>query len=164
MDAREVEVILRPVELGDLDVFFDQQLDPEANAMAAFTSADPTDRVAFDNHWQRVLSDNTITNRTILAADHVAGHVAVYKADDLDGPEVTYWIGKRWWGRGIATRAVEQLLVKVPTRPLYGRCAETNPASVRVLQKCGFRMVGEDEGFANAHGKVVRENILRLDG
>ncbi len=73
MDAREVKVILRPVELGDLDVFFDQQLDPEANAMAAFTAADPTDREAFDNHWQRVLSDNTVTNRTILAADHVAG-------------------------------------------------------------------------------------------
>ncbi len=164
MDAREVEVTLRPIEHRDLDVFFNQQLDPEANAMAAFAAADPTDRAVFDNRWQRALSDNTITKRTILAADHVAGHVAVYKADDLDGPEVTYWLGKRWWGRGIATRAVEQLLVEVPTRPLYGRCAETNPASLRVLQKCGFRVVGQDEGFANAHGKEVREYILRLDG
>ncbi len=164
MDEREVAVAIRPIEHGDLEVFFDQQLDPEANTIAAFTAADPTDRAAFDNRWQRALSDNTITKRTILAADDVAGHVAVYKADDLDGPEVTYWLGKRWWGQGIATRAVEQLLIEVPTRPLYGRCAKTNPASLRVLQKCGFKVVGEDEGVANAHGKVVGEYILRLDG
>ena len=163
MDARKVEVSLRPLEHGDLDVFFDQQSDAEANAMAAFTVADPTDRAAFDAYWQRVLRDNTTTNRTIVAADEVAGHIAVYKDDDLDGPEVTYWLGKHWWGQGIATRALEQLLAEVGTRPLYARCAETNPASRRVLQKCGFGVVGEDEGFANAHGRVVREDILRLD-
>jgi RimJ/RimL family protein N-acetyltransferase len=163
VDARKLEVTIRSVQQRDLDVLFEHQLDPEANAMAAFTAADPTDRAAFDAHWQRLLNDAAITNRTILAAGEVAGHIAAYKSDDLDGPEVTYWIGKRWWGQGVATRAVEQLLAEVQARPLYGRCAETNPASRRVLEKCGFSVVAEDEGFANAPGKVVREYILRLD-
>lgn len=157
------KVTIRAVEHGDIDTFFDHQLDPEANAMAAFTSADPTDRAAFDAHWQRVLGDATITNRTILVGDEIAGHIAAYTSDDLDGPEVTYWVGKRWWGQGVATRAVQLLLDEFATRPLYGRCAETNPASRRVLEKCGFSVVGEDEAFANAPGRVVREYILRLD-
>lgn len=163
MHARETPVVLRPVEPSDLDVLFEQQLDPEANAMAAFTSADPTDRDAFDTHWKRLLSDDAFTNRTILVADQVAGHVAAYPSDDFDGPEVTYWIGKPWWGRGIATRALTLLLAEVPDRPLFARCAKTNPASIRVLGKCGFTVVGEDEGFANAHGRVIAEYILRLD-
>lgn len=157
------EVSLRPIEQADLDAFFEQQLDPEANAMAAFTTKDPTDRAAFDAHWQRILGLPTVTNRTIVAGGAVAGHVAVFCDDDLDGLEVTYWLGKDWWGRGIATRALALMLAEVPTRPLYGRCAETNPASLRVLRKCGFEVVGTDEGFANAHDKVVRESILRLD-
>ena len=163
MDQGEQAVSLRAVERGDLTVFFEHQLDPEANAMAAFTAADPTDRAAFDAHWERVLGDTAITNRTILLAGAVAGHIAVYWSDDVAGHEITYWLGKPWWGRGVATRAVEQLLAEVADRPLYARCAETNPASRRVLEKCGFSVVGEDEGFANAHGRVVGESILRRD-
>ena len=163
MELPDIEVTLRPVEAGDLDVLFEQQLDAEANAMAAFTSADPSDRAAFDRRWQRTLADPATTNRTIVVTGQVVGNVAVYKDEELDGPEVTYWLGRSWWGRGIATRALELLLREVPTRPLYARCAQMNPASLRVLQKCGFQIVGEDEGFAHAHKKIVREYILRLD-
>jgi len=47
------EMQLRDVEQGDLAVFFDNQLDPEANFMAALTSKDSTDRAAFDAHWEK---------------------------------------------------------------------------------------------------------------
>lgn len=162
-EPRQVRVALRDVSENDLQHFFDDQRDEEANRMAAFTAKDPHDRAAFDARWCRVLSDSSTVNRTVLADGAVAGHVAAYQAPDMEGPEVTYWISRPLWGTGVATRALQLFLQVVPQRPLYGRCAETNAASLRVLEKCGFTVVGEDIGYANAHEKDVREYVLRLD-
>lgn len=161
--ATQVQVALRDVDEGDLELFFDYQRDEEANRMAAFTVKDPHDRSAFDDRWSRILADEAIVTRTVLADDAVAGHVSAYQAPDLEGLEVTYWIGRAFWGAGVATRALRLFLETVAQRPLYGRCAETNPASLRVLQKCGFTLVREDAGYANAHEKDVQEYVLRLD-
>lgn len=49
------------------------------------------------------------------------------------------------------------------SRPLYGRCAQANAASLRVLRKCGFVVVEEGVWYSNAHGKEVGEYVLRLD-
>ena len=62
-----MELILRDVEPGDLTAFFEYQLDPAANHMAAFTAKDPTDREAFDARWERVLA-RIIHKRPGLAA------------------------------------------------------------------------------------------------
>ena len=158
-----MRVTLRDVEEGDLDRLFDYQLDEEANAMAAFTADNPHDRAAFDALWARIQADERIVKRTVLADGAVAGHVSAYQAPDLEGPEVTYWIGRAFWGAGVATRALELFLDVEPRRPLYGRCAQTNPASLRVLEKCGFTIVREDVGYANAHGKDVQEYVMRLE-
>jgi RimJ/RimL family protein N-acetyltransferase len=74
--------------------------------------------------------------------------------------EVSYWIGKEYWGRGIATKALTLFLEELKVRPLYARAAKDNVASLRVLAKCGFTFVGEDRGFANARGGVETEEII----
>lgn len=154
------DVLLRDVTEGDLPVFFEQQLDPEANRMAAFTAEDPADREAFTAHWTMILGDETITKKTILFDGHVAGHVLSF--EQFGKPEVSYWIGKRYWGKGLATRALSRFLGHVKTRPLYARAAKDNIASIRVLERCGFEISGEDRGFSNARGEEVEEFILRL--
>lgn len=153
-------IVLRDVRDNDLPVFFDYQLDPEANRMAAFTAKDPTDRDAFEAHWTRIRHDDTVTLRTIVCCDEVVGHIASFVRDGM--PEVTYWIGRPYWGRGLATEALSEFLVHVTTRPLYARVATDNAASLRVLEKCGFAISGEDKGFANARGAEVEEYILAL--
>ncbi|MBO0778695.1 MAG: GNAT family N-acetyltransferase [Ktedonobacteraceae bacterium] len=155
-------IVLRDVTMSDLPIFFDQQLDPEANRMAAFTTKDPADRDAFMARWTRILGDETTRNQTILFDGQVAGSVASY-VDEDGRPEVTYWIGKSYWGRGIATGALLALLDQVEERPLYARAAKDNVGSLRVLEKCGFTRIGEDRGFSNARGEEVEEFILRLD-
>lgn len=152
---------LREVEPADLDFFFQDQLDPEAVRMAAFVSRDPSDRAAFDLHWAAILGSARNINRTVVAGGQVAGHIALYpNGDDL---EVTYWIGRTFWGRGLATRALERMLALVPVRPIMARAVADNIGSVRVLQKCGFKTIGRDRGFANGRGEEVEELILRLD-
>lgn len=153
------EVYLRVVIEEDLPVFFEQQLDPEANHMAAFTVEDPADREAFDDRWRRILAAETVIIRTIVWGGEVAGHVLSY--EEGGRPEVSYWIGRAYWGRGIATRALATFLAEVnTTRPIYARVAKDNVASLRVLERCGFRVTGEDVGFANARGEEIEELLL----
>ena len=75
--SAEVEPLLRDVAESDLDAFYQQQLDPEATAMALFPARD---REAFDAHWRRVLADDSAVKRTIVDDGAVAGHVALLGA------------------------------------------------------------------------------------
>ena len=152
---------LRPVVDDDLAIFFDQQLDPDANYMAAFTAKDPADRAAFMAHWQRILANPTVIVRTIVVDGAVVGSVLSYEEEGR--PEVSYWLGKPYWGQGIATRALAAFLADVNrTRPIYARAAKDNAGSLRVLAKCGFSIADEDKGYANARGMEVEEYLLVL--
>lgn len=156
------DVLLRDVTEGDLPIFFEQQRDPAANRMAAFTAKDPADRAAFMAKWAKILGDDSITKRTILFGGQVAGSISTFVAPWSGKLEVTYWIGREFWGKGIATKALAALLSAVKTRPLYSRVARDNIASLRVLEKCGFMIVGYERGFANARGEEVEEVVLEL--
>ncbi|CAL9574192.1 hypothetical protein SUDANB106_04913 [Streptomyces sp. enrichment culture] len=154
---------LRETAPGDLPSLFRIQLDPEANRMAAFTVADPSDRAAFDARWERFLGDPGIVSRTVLLGGEVVGSAAVYPShDDPGAREVTYWIAREHWGRGVAGRALAALLAEHPHRPLYARAAKDNHGSLRVLEKCGFVRCGEDAAYAAARGETVEEYLLVL--
>lgn len=154
-------VRLREVRSGDLPVFFEHQCDPDAVRMAAFTAEDPTDRAAFDAHWKRILGMDSVTVRTVLADDAVAGHVAAFVRDG--DPEITVWLGREFWGRGIGTEALRRLLELRRERPIYARAAADNGASLRALEKLGFRISGEERGYAAARGREIAEYVLVLE-
>jgi RimJ/RimL family protein N-acetyltransferase len=126
-------VRLRGVTEDDLPVFFEHQRDPEAYRMAAFS---PRDRDAFMTHWTKILRDASGDVRTVLLDGEVAGNVVAF--DHEGHREVGYWIGRAFWGKGVATRALRAFLEEVRERPLYAGVAEGNVASIRVLEKCGF--------------------------
>ena len=160
--ASSDNVRLRDVRHEDLAAFYQHQLDKDANVMAAFTAKDPEDRGAFMSHWEHLLGDAAITKQTILVNEQVAGHVASFARDG--DPEVTYWLGREYWGMGVATRALAEFLEQIETRPLFASVAQDNLPSIRVLIKCGFALIGEDTAFSNARNEEVAEFILRLDG
>ncbi|GHO88676.1 GNAT family N-acetyltransferase [Dictyobacter formicarum] len=163
-DSETYDLQLRDVVESDLPIFFENQLDADANHMAAFTAKDPTNREAFMAHWQRILGDESGVIQTIVVDGQVAGNVSIYRDEELDGPEVSYWIGRPYWGKGVATRALSEFLAHVvKTRPLYARAAKDNIGSLRVLDKCGFSRIGEGKGFANARGAEIEEFLLKLE-
>lgn len=136
MDSRTAhasDVRLRDVEASDIEIFYDQQLDPEATAMAAFPARDRESHVA---HWNKILNGSSNITRTIVAGGQVAGNIGSWVQDEQR--EIGYWIGKAHWGRGVATSALEQFLEIVDERPLYAWVARHNTGSIRVLEKCGF--------------------------
>ena len=154
-------IALRPVADADLDALFDQMRDPESVWMAAFTAGDPDDRTAFDAHMAKVRSPAGNTLHAITCDGQFVGTVASF---DFDGEtDVTYWIDRAAWGRGIATRALELLMELVPTRPLHARAASDNVGSLRVLQKSGFKIIGTENSFAPGRKSEIEETILRKD-
>jgi RimJ/RimL family protein N-acetyltransferase len=155
-----MEIALRAVEDTDVPVFFRQMTDPESVRMAAFGPEEPYDRGSFAVHWRR-LRDSSDVLRTVLADGAVAGNAAVYGT--AGEREVTYWIDRAYWGRGVATAALRALLAEVPERPLYARAAADNAASLRVLAKCGFRETARARGFASGRGHEIDEVVLVLE-
>lgn len=130
---------LRDVITSDLPIFFEQQLDPVATQMAAFPARD---REAFMAHWARIMADESNILKTILEGDRVTGNIVSWEHDGRR--EVGYWLGREFWGKGIATRALSLFLEQVTARPLYAHVIKHNRASIRVLQKCGFTLIGEE--------------------
>lgn len=99
--------------------------------------------------------------QTILVDGKIVGSVAKFI---LEGDtEITYWIDKSFWGKGIATTALKNLLVIVNTRPIFGRVAFDNFGSQKVLEKCGFVKIGSDKGFSSARKKEIEEFIYKLE-
>lgn len=154
------KITLRQTAVDDLEFLFKFQLDKEAIHLAAFTPKDPTDRSAYLNKFTKLLSDPTINMRTIIVDDIIAGSIAKF---EMEGKaEITYWIDRVLWNKGIASTALESFLTIENTRPIFGRVAFDNFGSQRVLEKCGFIKIGKDKGFANARQAEIEEFIYKL--
>jgi RimJ/RimL family protein N-acetyltransferase len=149
--------VLREVAEPDLEVFYEHQLEPEATEMALFPARD---REAFDAHWRRILSDDTVVNRTIVDDEgRVAGNIGCWEQDGRR--LIGYWIGKEFWGRGLATRALAELVEELP-RPLCAWVATSNVGSIRVLEKCGFVAKESRSEFDERFGREVEEALFEL--
>jgi RimJ/RimL family protein N-acetyltransferase len=131
-------VSLRAVLEEDLQTLFEHQLDPDAIRMAAFP---PRDEEAHFAHWRKILADDSVIAATVLFDGQIAGNIGSW--DDEGERLVGYWIGKSFWGKGIATAALARFIDRFDTRPLRAHVAEHNVASLRVLEKSGFRIVGK---------------------
>lgn len=156
------EITLRHIQESDLPTFFQYERDSVASDMAAFTSKDSTDWNLFSDHWSRIVADKTNINRCILLGSGVVGYISSFEI--FGEREVSYWIDRAHWGKGIATKALEEFLAIVTIRPLYARAAKDNSGSRRVLEKCGFVITDEGSGFANARGMEIEEFIFTLRG
>ena len=156
-----MNVSLRPLEDGDVDSIFQQVTDPESIRMAAFTAENWTDRRAFLHRMSRLRADTSVLYLVIVVDGAIAGTIGSFRIDDE--LEVTYWVDRAQWGRGIASAALEILLAGTAERPVYARAASDNVGSLRVLEKAGFQQVGVNRGFAPGRGEEIEETILRLD-
>jgi RimJ/RimL family protein N-acetyltransferase len=150
-------VRLRDVKENDLPIFFEFQRDPDAVRMAAFPARE---RDAFFAHWNRIMADPSVLMQTIVVDSVVAGSVVSWEAEGKR--LVGYWIGKAWWGRGVASAGLSAFLLHVPTRPLFACVAKNNIGSIRVLEKCGFALCRDLTDSLPTPGDGVEELVFSL--
>jgi RimJ/RimL family protein N-acetyltransferase len=84
-----------------------------------------------------------------------------------DEPEIGYWVGEPYWGRGYATEAVRALIDHLFTvtdlEAIAAGCRVTNLASRRVLERCGFQWTGAALCRIRALGASVPSDRFRLE-
>lgn len=150
-------VALRNLVADDLPRLFEIVSDPEANRMAAFI---PRDWETFIAHWTTILANPNVDTKAILADGRFVGQIACFQRDEEHC--IGYWIAKEDWGRGYASRALELMLQETSVRPLHAYAAKSNVASIRVLEKCGFKIVGYEHSPATERYLECEEAILML--
>ncbi len=142
-DSNAQKVTLRELVESDLPILFKHQDDKGAEEMVGLPSRNRDD---FFDHWHKVMANETIILSTILFEDQIAGYLCSF-IKEANEREVGYQLGREFWGRGIATRALQLFLPLIPWRPLYGVTPTLNIGSQKVLTRCGFVLVGEHEGL-----------------
>lgn len=156
-----ITVRLRPSIAEDTEQFFQHLQDATAIQMAAFTAEDPTDFAQLRSRFDWMRQSEEILVRTIVVEDVAIGHIASFPMfGDLD---LTYWIDRDHWGKGYATASLLQFLTLETRRPLGARVAADNLGSLRVLEKCGFEVTGDNVSFANGRGCDTKELLLSLN-
>lgn len=148
---------MRKVRDVDLPLLLEHQRDPVANEMAAFPARE---KEAFMVHWGRILGDESVIKRTIQFGAEVAGYIVCF--EESGELLIGYWFGRRFWGKGIASRALSEFVAQVRARPLHAHVSKKNVASIRVLEKCGFSLSGEGNAAPIAGGEAVEELIFTL--
>jgi ribosomal-protein-alanine N-acetyltransferase len=95
----------------------------------------------------------------------LAGGVGIIPGSDVHvgTAEIGYWLGEPFWGRGIMTAALDAFtgfaFAEFRLRRLSAQVLEWNPASMRVLEKCGYVAEGRLRKSAIKDG-VVADEIL----
>ena len=146
-------LLLRPLEPGDAEALHRLINDWSVTRMLA----------AVPFPYGRELADEWIASTRTQIAAGTAYHLAITGRDD--GAEVLvggvglridptrrvgrlgYWVGRRFWGHGVATEAAGRLarwaLANLAIETVEAGVAKDNPASISVLRRIGFRHVGE---------------------
>ncbi|MDX2542288.1 GNAT family protein [Streptomyces sp. WI04-05B] len=154
--GKDDDVRLRDVTEADLEFLFVSENDPEAVRRSRFT---PRPRDAFMRHWKsRILGDSTVFVQLVTVDGEPAGSiVAWWEGEQGVGGDrfVGYWLARPYWGRGVGTVALGQFLRRETHRPLYADPFAGNTASVRLLEKHGFRRTGTVRHGEDEHIMLV---------
>lgn len=154
-----IEIKLTPTQMHELEILYFQQQEPEANLMAAFPARD---YFSFMQHWnQNILSKANCNAYSIYYQDKLAGNILSWSQEEKT--YVGYWIGKEYWGKGIASQALTKLLEIITNRPLYAYVVEHNKGSIRVLEKLNFKYYSIEKLNSSTHSEPIYELLYRLE-
>lgn len=156
-----MNITLHKTTLEDLEILFLFQADEEANQVAAFNSENPSDKDAYMSKWTRIVANPAINMQSIFIEDNIVGSVIHF--DLGDETNISYWIDRAHWGKGIASKAVKAFLTSTDKKTLWGRVAYDNVGSQKVLEKNGFIKTGIETGFANGRGKEIEEFVYKVE-
>lgn len=155
-----MQISLRKTTLEDLGTLFVFQADEEANYIAAFNVEDPNDKDAYMNKWSKIITNPSVNMQTIIVDNDILGSVIHF--DIMDETNVSYWIDKKHWGKGIASASLKAFLDTTDKKVLYARVAYDNIGSQKVLENNSFNRIGEEVGYAYGRQKEITEYVYQI--
>ncbi len=131
---------LRKMIEDDFDQLYQFGLDHESSLMA---KVHPRKREDFFQFWAKVIEDPNTYAKTILYQGRVVGLINAFPVEDET--HVGYWIDRAHWGKGIGKRSLAEFLKIYRDRPVIAVVANTNIGSIKILESCAFKKIGELE-------------------
>jgi len=92
---------------------------------------------------------------------NAVGGVSLHRGSDVHrySAELGYWLGQRYWGRGIMTKVIatfaDRAMEAFPLYRVFATVYVNNPASARVLEKCGFEREGVQKSAVVKRGELL---------
>jgi [ribosomal protein S5]-alanine N-acetyltransferase len=121
------------------------------------------------DEWIEIASqESPPTNFAIVVEGKAAGGIGFVFRDDINRcrAEIGYWLGEAYWGRGIVTEAVRALTEwafdNFDLASIYAGVLEWNPASMRVLEKAGYKFEARLQKAMIKEGLVMDEFIYAV--
>ncbi|MBR6911388.1 MAG: GNAT family N-acetyltransferase [Candidatus Methanomethylophilaceae archaeon] len=145
-DLSTQRLIIRRFTLDDAEEMFDLARDPMVGRMAGWpphvTIDDSIDFI------EKGMDREDLYGLFSRTTGRMVGCIELFREPNIlrKGPkdaEIGYWIGSRYWNQGYATEALGRLLeyaVATGVPKVWAQCLTNNPASARVLIKCGFKL------------------------
>lgn len=172
MKMETERILLRPWCEEDAEGLYILASDHEVGPRAGWS---PHRNIGESREVIRTLLNNDHTWAIVRkASDEPIGCICYYLPSESNigiGPhdaEVGYWVGRPWWNQGIATEALRLIIdycfIEKGFHTLWADHFPDNPASGRVLQKCGFRVTGRQNLISHlAIGADRPVKVMRLD-
>ena len=160
--------LLRPWRARDLDSLVIHANNPNVAATLRDRFPYPYTRSAGRLWLKAALALRPASAMAIDVEGAAVGGVGIEVGQDVNRHtgELGYWLGEPYWNRGIATAAVSGFVPWAAhtfgLQRIFAKVFETNPASARVLEKCGFEREGVLRQNALKDGRLLDEWVYGL--
>lgn len=158
--------VLREWQWGDKKSLIKNANNPRIARMVKDRFPYPYDVAAADHWLGMVTNENPQTNFVILVKNKAVGGIGFEAQEDIfrRSAEIGYWLGEKYWGKGIMTEAVQAITAYAFDHfdlcRLYAGVFATNPASMRVLEKCGYEFEGRLKKSITKHGQTIDQFVF----
>jgi len=157
---------LRPWRIDDLESVSRNADHPD---ITRFMSDGFPDRI---DKWKSFLefatNDTSILYLAIEINGRAAGGIGVSPKKDVmrKNAELGYWLAEKYWGQGIMTRAISEIVSLAfetfDINRIYATPFGTNFASHRILEKAGFKLEARFEKIVIKNGELLDEFVYAI--
>ena len=170
-EIKTERLVLRPLTLEDAPAFSKLASDYDiAKMTGSIPHPFPLFSAEFKIMYMRRQKERGLAYPYAITRNgrELMGVIDLFRSAPDAALEIGYWIGKPYWGQGLATEAAKAVIQEardtLGVKALLAGAFVDNPASLRVLDKLGFRPTGVEEMyFSMARMKKARSINLRLD-
>ncbi|MGE4192057.1 MAG: GNAT family N-acetyltransferase [Pseudodesulfovibrio sp.] len=162
-ELRTERCILRPWRNADIPLIPPLADTRDISWNTSFRFPSPYDEKAAQRmvEWSRDGAGVNVWQFALVAGGELAGGIGTTRNSDVEThtANVGYWLGTRFWGKGLASEALAELVrymhEETDVEQLTATCFGWNPGSRRVLEKCGFSLEGVRKGVVRKWGRTT---------
>lgn len=163
-----MDFILRPWTADDLGSLVQNANDPDIARFLTDGFPHPYTEANGKAFIEFAMKGNPTHIFALEVQGEAAGGIGIHPQQDImrKNAELGYWLARKHWGQGIISRAIPKMVDygfrTFDITRIYARPFGNNPASQRVLEKCGFRLEAKLEQVIFKNGQFLDELIYAV--